>query len=365
MDFPIYQAKPFSIIYAPWRAAYEQPKVVVNRGEELIKSQNPLSVMKQTKFCVFCQESLTQNEMNNRPKNFLVYAGVHSRILLALSPYIENGYHFLIVPHAHIREASDLDNETWIEINLLTQKLCGLFSESCYEIIVNTNIGEAAGASVPAHQHRHVLVKKFPRAYTLIESMKQSKDCTFVDLESKYIEIQSKMNGFEKIEPPLLSEYNQSQCERPNCYHCNIFGNRNSEENLILFRGKYSVVMISHYPTFGGEIDIMPSNHIEAVELLPKEVFEEINKLTIIVYPLVLNILNLTDSNLGFVTYGKSLVEHDKEHLRFRIIPRRSVSPTPITGSFHVHININNFFNSLKLMLEAVLKKDVLSLSTK
>ena len=322
----IYEPKPQSIIYAPWRENYV--KMIDNTQHITRQSTNQP--------CIFCE--ITSN--NDNIKHLIAYRGQYSLIMLASQPYIDNGIHFLIVPYEHTREISDLSNKTYEEENIFTQKLCALFSQNCNEIHINTNQGLSAGASIPEHHHKHIIINHAPRYYNLIHAMRETK--TTVDLKSLFHNIQPQINTLESIVLPQQS--NNILCDKT-CYHCSIIKNDN-QENLIIHRGKYATAMISHYPSYFGEIDIIPNDHIESLEAMPSKTYEEINTLTIAIYPLLLKILQTQDSNIGLISYGDKAT--DKNHIQQKLIPRKnSWNTTPITKSYHINASIKKLYNKL------------------
>jgi len=321
-----YQPQPRSIIYAPWREDYINMVSTTQHTPE--ESSN--------KPCVFCH--IISNKDNT--KNFIVHRGEHSLVMLASQPYIDNGIHFLIIPYQHTREISDLSAKTYKEENNLTQKLCALFANTCNEIYINTNQGISAGASIPVHHHKHIIINNAARYYNLLQAMNQ-KNAT-IDLKALYKSIEPLITTLPTVMVPK-----QSNCSLFNkdCYHCSIIKNYD-QENFIIHRGKNVLAMISHYPTYSGEIDILPNNHIESLETMPAETYEEMNDLTTAIYPLLLKILNTQDSNIGILSYG-SKAGHT-EHIKQKIIPRKnSWNTSPITDAHHVSVNIKKFYRKL------------------
>jgi ATP adenylyltransferase len=321
-----YQPQPRSIIYAPWRENYINMVSTTQHTPE--ESSN--------KPCVFCH--IISNKDNT--KNFIVHRGKHSLVMLASQPYIDNGIHFLIIPYQHTREISDLSAKTYKEENDLTQKLCALFSDTCNEIYINTNQGISAGASIPVHHHKHIIINNAARCYNLVQILKKAN--ITIDLQRLYKDIQPLITTLPSIIVPK-----QSNCPlfNKNCYHCSLIKNYD-QDNLIIHRGKNVLAMLAHYPTYCGEIDIIPNDHIESLETMPAETYEEMNYLTTAIYPLLLKILNTQDSNIGILSYG-SKAGHT-EHIKQKIIPRKSSwNTTPITDAHHVSANIKRLYRKL------------------
>lgn len=336
--------KPHSIFYAPWRELYANK---INNPED---QKNTQSIS-----CVLC--SMAQNKNNG--EHFILYRGDHSLIKLANPPYMSDGMHFLIIPYEHTRETSNLSSHTYKEINILTQKLCTLFSPECYEIYINTNQGASSGASIPEHHHKHVIFNTSTRYYNLIEAIQHAKELT--DLPLLFQNLQSKFLIFKNgvINPQPLTH---TLCKK-NCYHCSVL-EKNPEQNLIIHQGKYVSIMLSHHPTYFGEIDIIPHQHVESIETLPTETYQEMNELTVAIYPLLLRLLNTEDANIGLISYGHK-AEY-AEHIKQKIIPRKITwNTTSTTKGFHLNGNIINFYKKLVSEWLSVLSKESTQLQAK
>lgn len=324
-NMDLMKPKPHSIFYAPWREYYANK---FNNPEDQKDTQNTS--------CILC--AMVNNHHDT--EHFIVHRANHSLIKLASQPYVSNGIHLLIVPYEHTRETSNLSSETYKEINILTQKICTLFSPSCHEIYINTNQGVSSGASIPDHHHKHIIINKSPRYFNLIQAIQETK--TIVDLPLLFHTLQSDFVTFNGIitPQPLI----HTLCKN-NCYYCSIL-QKNSEQNLIIHKGQYSSIMLSHHPTYFGEIDIIPHQHIESIETLPSETYQEINELTVAIYPLLLRLLNTEDANIGLISYGHQ-AQHT-EHIKQKIIPRKITwNTTSTTKGFHLNGNIVNFYKKL------------------
>ena len=324
--------KPNAIVYAPWRENYvntqQKPKNFINQS------------------CTLCN---IINNKNNR-ENLILHRGNYSLIMLASQPYISNGIHFLVIPYEHKKELCNLSSSTYHEENIFTQKLCGLFSSNAHQAYINSNQGLAAGASIPEHHHRHIIINYAPNFYNFIEAIRETKKA--IDLLSLYKELQPQINCFQEL---ILPQHNQTICSQ-NCYYCSVI-RQDTQQNLIIYRGKQTTVMFSHYPTYLGEIDIIPNQHIEAVEMIPAETYEEINQLTVNIYPLILKIIDAQDSNIGLISYGNKA--KNKDHIVQKIIPRKdNWKKTPITQSNHVNGDIKKIYRKLLLEWHSLLNKN-------
>ncbi len=320
------------IIYAPWRENYvnapQKPYMLTNKS------------------CTLC--NIINNK--NNPENLILHRGKHSLIMLASQPYIDNGIHLLIVPYEHKKEISELSPESYHEENMFTQQLCALFSSHANETYINSNQGSAAGASIPEHQHKHIIINHAPIYYNLKDAVQNTKKQ--INLPTLYEQLLPQIKSLENVSVPQTQLFNVHK----NCYYCSIL-QKDPQENFIIHRGKHATIMLSHYPTYFGEIDIIPNEHVEALEAMSAETYEEINKLTTEMYPLALKIINAQDSNIGLVSYGSKSPQ--KEHIRQKLIPRKdSWKKTPITKSNHISGDIKRFYNKLLSEWHSLLDKN-------
>jgi diadenosine tetraphosphate (Ap4A) HIT family hydrolase len=314
-----------ALIYAPWRESYSnQTSKIQEQPEQTI--QKP---------CIFCR---IMSDTNDTP-NLVLHCGKYSLIMLASQPYIDNGMHFLIIPYEHKKELCDLSPETYYEENMFTQQLCALFSPHANETYINSNQGSAAGASIPEHHHKHVMINYAPVYYNLKTAVHSTKK--YLDLPALYEQLLPQVSNLENVTVPLRQLFN---CKK-DCYYCSIL-QQDAQENFIIHRGTYATVMLSHHPTYFGEIDIIPNEHVEAVETMSVELYEEINKLTKEIYPIMLKIINAQDSNIGLISYGNRATR--KGHIRQKLIPRKDTwKKTPITQSNHISGDIKKFYKKI------------------
>lgn len=103
--------------------------------------------------CVFCNRLASDDDT----ASLIVHRGQHAFVILNLYPY--NTGHLMVVPHAHVRDPSELDADTQAEMAVLTGNLTGLLRRvlDCAGFNVGMNIGDAAGAGIAEHLHQHVV----------------------------------------------------------------------------------------------------------------------------------------------------------------------------------------------------------------
>jgi ATP adenylyltransferase len=223
--------------------------------------------------------------------------------------------------------------------------LCAYFSQDYYETCINANQGPSAGASVPNHYHQHIIINTSAPCYNLIQALEQTKQG--IDLPSLSKSLQKHLKILAKITSPKICHLYTWQ---PDCYFCSITKNTiDNRKNLIIHRGEHVSIMLSHHPTYFGEIDIVPHKHFSALETMDQKTYDEMNYFTIVIYPILLTLLNTQDSNIGLNSYGAKS-SCSKHHIHQRIIPREEKGiMSPIVGAHPLSQNAIDLYRDLCL----------------
>ena len=120
-------------LWAPWRMEY-------------IKSDK-------SNECIFC----TLPASNNDEKNYILFKGTHSFVIMNIFPY--NSAHLMVSPYRHINCITK-QNETERNENIeLTHECIKILRTVIEPDGFNTgyNIGKAAGAGYDEHIHCHIV----------------------------------------------------------------------------------------------------------------------------------------------------------------------------------------------------------------
>lgn len=119
-------------LWAPWRINYVK-KSAKKKG------------------CIFCRG------IKSKPKGSVILKTRYSLGLLNIYPY--NNGHLMVAPRRHIRDIVQLKPVEVIDlfesIKNLKKKLDKILRPEGYNIGIN--IGEVAGAGIPAHLHIHIV----------------------------------------------------------------------------------------------------------------------------------------------------------------------------------------------------------------
>ena len=119
---------------------------------------------------------------------------------------------------------------------------------------------------------------------------------------------------------PWRIDYILSEKEK-GCIFCNKPKEDNDFENLILFRGIYSFVIMNRYPYNSGHLMVVPYRHISQLENLDDKEMLEVNKILRFSISILKKIMNPDGFNIG-INLGKAAGAGIDEHLHYHIVPR-------------------------------------------
>ncbi|MFH2012787.1 MAG: HIT domain-containing protein [Pseudomonadota bacterium] len=108
-----------------------------------------------------------------------------------------------------------------------------------------------------------------------------------------------------------------------NCIFCSNPDEKDSKENLVLYRGKLSMVMMNKYPYTYSHLLVAPGRHVSGLDDLETA---ELNNLSSILQKSII-ILKEAFQPHGFnigLNQGKDAGAGIEEHLHFHIVPRWS-----------------------------------------
>ena len=95
----------------------------------------------------------------------------------------------------------------------------------------------------------------------------------------------------------------------------------NDRENLVLFRGKLSFILMNLYPYNNGHLLIAPYRKLNSMEKLDSDESSEIMKLSQESMRILRESMNADGFNMG-LNVGKAAGAGIEEHLHFHIVPR-------------------------------------------
>ena len=95
----------------------------------------------------------------------------------------------------------------------------------------------------------------------------------------------------------------------------------NDKDNLVLFRGKESFVLMNLYPYNNGHLMVTPYKHVNSIQLLSQSCMNEIMKLSDRSMRIINKKLKSEGFNFG-ANIGKAGGAGIEDHIHFHIVPR-------------------------------------------
>ncbi|HPG38978.1 MAG TPA: HIT domain-containing protein [bacterium] len=136
----------------------------------------------------------------------------------------------------------------------------------------------------------------------------------------------------DKIWAPWRIEY-ILQPKPQGCIFCDKPKESNDRQNLILYRGAVSFIIMNFYPYNNGHIMIVPYRHISQLSLLTPDEQNEMMKLLGMSTTILQKALSPDGFNIG-MNLGKVAGAGIDDHLHFHIVPRWNGDTNfmPVTG---------------------------------
>ncbi len=125
---------------------------------------------------------------------------------------------------------------------------------------------------------------------------------------------------FNKLWAPWRIEYITNPKEE-GCFLCNYPKEQNDVDRLILYRGKYSFVIMNFYPYNNGHLMIAPYQHTSEISDLDTDTRIEIFGLLDKSVAILRETINAEGFNIG-LNLGAVAGAGIKDHLHWHIVPR-------------------------------------------
>ena len=116
-------------------------------------------------------------------------------------------------------------------------------------------------------------------------------------------------------------EYIENNNKEDGCIFCDAQEQEDSAENLIVFRGERSFVILNRYPYTSGHLMVVPFEHQPNLEELDAETRAEMMELTARSMTVLRKIYNPQAFNMGS-NIGEAAGAGVKEHVHIHIVPR-------------------------------------------
>jgi len=119
---------------------------------------------------------------------------------------------------------------------------------------------------------------------------------------------------------PWRMEYIGGQKDE-GCFLCNFPRKNRDDENLILFRGTNSFIIMNRFPYNPGHIMIAPYKHIDSIDKLDKDEIYEIIDLCNCSVKAIKECMRPDGFNIG-MNLGKTAGAGVADHIHLHIVPR-------------------------------------------
>jgi ATP adenylyltransferase len=119
---------------------------------------------------------------------------------------------------------------------------------------------------------------------------------------------------------PWRMEYIRKVNE-PGCVFCKKLKKKDGLENLVLYRGRRSFIMLNIYPYTNGHVMVAPLKHIKDLEKLDAATLAEMMKLSQRMITVIKKIMHPEGFNMG-INIGKVGGAGVLGHVHIHIVPR-------------------------------------------
>ncbi|MSN97015.1 HIT domain-containing protein [Campylobacter sp. FMV-PI01] len=142
---------------------------------------------------------------------------------------------------------------------------------------------------------------------------------------------------------PWRSEYFSKK--RSDCVFCDALNSpKNDEKNGVLFRAKNCFGIMNLYPYNPGAFMIIPNLHIDNIENLDNEIWQEMSYYVKIGVEILKDKINANGVNIG-MNLGAAAGAGIAEHVHYHLVPRWSGDTNFITTISCVRVNGVPFAN--------------------
>ena len=142
----------------------------------------------------------------------------------------------------------------------------------------------------------------------------------------------------DRLWAPWRMEYIRAPKEE-GCIFCDKPGQSADRENLILFRGQHSFVIMNLYPYNNGHLMVVPYQHCDNTYKLNETTFKEIMYLTNKAMGIIEQTMDSQGFNFG-ANIGEAAGAGITEHIHFHIVPRwlGDTNVMPVIGQTKVMV---------------------------
>jgi len=116
-------------------------------------------------------------------------------------------------------------------------------------------------------------------------------------------------------------KYIMNHEHKVDCIFCSALEQEDSPENLIVYRGKLSFVILNRFPYTSGHLMVVPMAHVPSIEDLPAATLTELMQLTAKSMQVLRSVYGAPAFNIG-ANIGEAAGAGVASHVHFHIVPR-------------------------------------------
>lgn len=161
--------------------------------------------------------------------------------------------------------------------------------------------------------------------------------------------IMAEKNTMKRLFTPWRMKYINSNNKDDDCVFCLAIEQKDTQENLIVYRGEKSFVILNRYPYTSGHLMVIPFLHNESLSDLGSatraEMMELVNKST----EVIKQIYKPEGFNIG-INMGTAAGAGIAQHIHIHVVPRwiGDTNFIPITGDTRlIPENLNVTYNRI------------------
>ena len=125
----------------------------------------------------------------------------------------------------------------------------------------------------------------------------------------------------EKLWAPWRMEYILNNDKEDGCIFCNRLNKSNDKNNLILYRGKLSFIIMNKFPYNNGHLMVVPNRHLGDFTLLKDDEHLDIDNLIKLSIKALKIAMEPQAFNVG-MNLGRCAGAGIEDHLHYHIVPR-------------------------------------------
>jgi ATP adenylyltransferase len=162
----------------------------------------------------------------------------------------------------------------------------------------------------------------------------------------------------ENMWAPWRAEYILGPKEK-DCIFCKYLRQDKDRENLILYRGERSFIIMNRYPYNSGHLMVAPNDHKARLDELTKPEYTEMFELLTLCSRLLLTAMPADGLNVG-INLGEVAGSSIRDHLHIHIVPRFTGDTNfmPVIGLTKIQsFALLEIYDTLKKQLDELIKK--------